>query len=116
LADLFAAGRGTPVDLAAARHWYEVAAEGRSAYAARRLAEMLMAGEGGPADLTRGWSFLTMAALEGDREARNIGRRMLPTMPDRVLYDAAQVRFAWEQQFRPERHPAPSLPAINGGT
>lgn len=108
LADLLTDGHGTAVDLPAARRWYETAAEHGSAYGARRLAQMLLAGEGGAADQTRGWAFLTMAAFEGDREARNIGRRMLPDMPDRLRYDAAQVRYAWELEFRPERHEAPA--------
>lgn len=97
---MLALGQGTPKDPAQAREWYRKAAERHgSAHALRGLGGMLLTGEGGPTDLTRGLAYLELAQEGGDQPAAQILARagsQLAAQVDRKAVDA--IKSDWVAQ------------------
>lgn len=69
LGNVYLSGIGVSIDLAAARRWYGLAAEGGQPAAQRQLAGMSLRGEGGPADSAAAMRWYQKAADSNDVEA-----------------------------------------------
>ena len=94
---MLALGQGTAKDPVQAREWYRKAAERhRSAHALRGLAGMLLTGEGGPTDLTRGLAYLELAHEGGDEPAARILERagtQIAAQVERKAVDAIKAEW-----------------------
>lgn len=95
---MLATGEGVAADPAAARGWYERAARSRRGnwtHALRGLGGMLVVGQGGPADLPRGFGYLLAAYANGDRAAGEIIQRLRPQITPEIERQALAVATEW---------------------
>ena len=69
-------GLGVDVDLGKARAWYEKAAKNGNTVAYTPLGKMLINGEGGKVEKSKGLQYLKKAASEGDEEAVQVLKKM----------------------------------------
>lgn len=95
---MLATGEGVAADPAAARQWYERAARtrrGNWAHALRGLGAMLVVGEGGAADLPRGFGYLLAAYSNGDERAGVIIEALRPRITPEIESQALAVAAEW---------------------
>ncbi|MEQ1810213.1 MAG: tetratricopeptide repeat protein [Terricaulis sp.] len=109
---MLARGEGVAQDAAAARVWYQRAAESDSigsAHALRGLGAMLIIGEGGPVDIPRGYAYLLLAEEGGDEMAPRLLQRFDSVVDARAREHATSIMAAWRINHgnpRPDRDPA----------
>lgn len=99
---MLATGEGVAQDGAAARLWYQRAAESGEigfAHALRGLGGMLVAGEGGPVDLPRGIAFLRIAAAAGDDQAPGILEHYRDRVTPEAGDEAHRIATAWVARY-----------------
>jgi TPR repeat protein len=95
---MLATGQGVAPDPASAREWYRRAAESGelgSAHGLRGLGGMLVAGEGGPIDLARGYAYLVLAQEGGDQMAAHLVAAIENTLDDRTRAAAQMIITTW---------------------
>jgi hypothetical protein len=98
---MLATGEGVTEDDAAARIWYQRAAESGDplfAHALRSLGAMLVIGEGGPPDLARGIAYLRIAAAADDAAAPELLDRWATRVTPDIDVQAQRIADQWIQR------------------
>lgn len=101
---MLATGEGVAEDDAAARHWYQRAAESGERgfeHALRGLGAMLVAGEGGPIDLPRGIAYLRIAQAAGDQNATTILQLYSDRVTPQIDEQARGIAGEWMRRHLP---------------
>lgn len=101
---MLATGEGVAEDDAAARHWYQRAAESGERgfeHALRGLGAMLAAGEGGPVDLPRGVAYLRIAQAAGDQNAETILQLFSDRVTPQIDGQARGIAAEWMRRHLP---------------
>lgn len=100
---MLALGQGVAQDEAAARTWYQRAAEtGRPgwAHALRSLGAMLVVGQGGSADPPRGFAYLLVAAASRDQVAAGLLQEWRPQITPEIEREALRIAREWDAERR----------------
>jgi uncharacterized protein len=101
-ASMLALGQGIPENDAESRRWYEAAAESRqpgNAEALRSLGGMLLTGEGGAVEASRGYAYLLMAQQAGDERAALGLRLFADRVTDAARAEAPAISEAWRREY-----------------
>lgn len=101
---MLATGDGVAEDDAAARLWYQRAAESAEygfEHALRALGGMLLLGEGGPADLARGVAYLRIAHAARDAPSGQILNRIADRITPEVDREARRIAAEWMRAHLP---------------
>ncbi|HEX8526940.1 tetratricopeptide repeat protein [Allosphingosinicella sp.] len=103
---MLATGEGIVADPAAARLWYQRAAESGQRgfeHGLRGWGAMLSVGQGGPADLPRGIAYLRIAAAANDEHASTILEQLEPRITAEVDGEAQRIAGEWMRRHLPTR-------------
>lgn len=102
---MLATGDGVRKDAAAARRWYQRAAESGEhgfEHALRALGGMLVIGEGGAADVPRGIAYLRIAAAARDEHAGKILETFAPQVTSDIDAEALRIAGEWMERHLPD--------------
>jgi TPR repeat protein len=103
---MLATGDGVAKDPAAARTWYQRAAESREhgfEHGLRGIGGMLVVGEGGSVDLPRGIAYLRIAEAAGDKIAAEILSATADRVTPEIDREARRVAGEWMERYLPRQ-------------